>query len=446
MSVGFIERNALAFFALLYASGAALYKGIGFLLFMWLAHSLTVEEYASFGLLYALQVMLAAFAAAGVVEVIIGLLRMYSSPALRNKLFGAANAVFYMLSTAFFCALLLFGTWLIDFLNTTSFVIFSVVLCGLLTAFFTMQAQLLRLDEKHLQSFLLGFVPPLAGILGGGAGVFLTGTSAGFFIGFAVSGLLSFLPFGFFRVGYYSIATDVQTVRRIGFKISPYVLIGLILWLNGYGVNYLVQSFFSTTDVARFMFAYTLSSIIQLVATSLNQVWSPRVFRMIHEVPASEVDNKSRPFFILQGLILGLVGAVILILEPIAVILVGDSLKAYSDLTTELYFLFAAYALTLPWYQAQNYYFAHANGAQLLNVTLVSSVLGVLSWFVSIWFFGVLGVYIGFMLVMMIRALGTFYWARSKWFISILWEGVVIAIAFMTAGLYLSDVVIQWLL
>jgi hypothetical protein len=67
--------SPLALFAAAYALSAAVQKGAGFVIIMWLGRVLSVDNYARLGLLMALQAGLTAMASAGVVEAVIGLLR-----------------------------------------------------------------------------------------------------------------------------------------------------------------------------------------------------------------------------------------------------------------------------------------------------------------------------------------------------------------------------------
>ena len=173
---------------------------------------------------------------------------------------------------------------------------------------------------------------------------------------------------------------------------------------------------------------------MQLVASSLNQVWSPRFFRIVHEMPVAEVESRNRRFSAMQGVILGVAGAIVLAVVPFATKLVGPSLASYRDLELELFFLFAAYAVSIPWWHAQNYYFAHSKGAELMNVTLATSAIGMAGWVCAMWLLGVIGIYVGFMLLMLTRMVGALLWARKKWSINILWEGPVVALLLLGAG------------
>jgi hypothetical protein len=156
----------MAFFALGYAGATSIHKGIGFLLFMWLAYELPVKEYASFGLLYALYSGVAALSMAGVVESVIGLLVANSIPTSRKILFVAAERVFYVMA-AFCISIVGLGLMLIPGTADLPWVaVLSATSAGILTALFTIRSHLIRLDENHRASLLLHFIPPVAAFIG----------------------------------------------------------------------------------------------------------------------------------------------------------------------------------------------------------------------------------------------------------------------------------------
>lgn len=437
--------NPFVFFSVAYSASAALQKGLGFLLFMWLANVLSVEDYAKFGLLYALQAGVAGLAVAGIIEVVIGLLKSHESTESRATLFGSANAVFVGLS--FTCVTLVaLGSGLLMRLADMSLLALSAAsIAGVLTAYFTMQSQLIRLEEKHGASLALNFFPSIVGLLGGAIGLLVMGSVSGFFVGFASGLLVSLLPFKLLKIGFYGFVRQPREMLPIIVRIAPFIPIAALGWGSGYGNTYLVQSFFTPLDVARFTFAYSLSSIMQLVATSLNQVWSPRVFKLIHEMPFAEVEMKNRRFYMLQGLVLGVVGAAVLVAAPVAIQLSGGGLEAYNGLTQELFFLFLAYGFSIPWYHAQNYYFVHSKGKELMHVTLASSLVGVLLWLLSMWVLGPIGAYVGVMLLVTTRTLGAFIWARREWSIQILWEGPVITLVMLMGAAWVAPLVLDML-
>lgn len=426
--------HPLALYAIAYAGSAALQKGIGFALFLWLAHSLSVEAYALFGLLLALQAGLSGLAGAGILEAVVGLLKECRTTASRVQLFHTANAVFGAQAVAAVMSVaLIYGLLLRDTDASMVDVVF-VIAGGVVTAFFTLQANLTRLEENHSSSLALAFVPPLAGWVAAFVAFFVLRTVSSFFIGLATGLLVCFFFFKRHGIGYHGYPGDIKATLPIVSRLAPFVLIVILAWLSGYGSTYLIKSLFTATDVARFTFAYTLSSIMQLVASSLNQVWGPRFLRVVHDLPIAEVERRNRRFFALEGIVLGATGALVLaVVSPITQI-AGTSLSAYQHLSVELLLLFGAYALSIPWYHVQNYYLVYGKGVELMNVSLLTSIAGLLLWIGAIALLGVAGVYAGFALLMFTRMFGAVVWARRTWAVRILWEGPVLALVLLGLG------------
>ena len=432
------RRSALMLYAAAYAGGATLQKGLGFVLFMWLAHSLSVEQYARFGLFYALQTGLAAFAIAGIAEAVVGMLKEHVDPDARRELFASANGIFGLLALLAAGGALIVLVLMGPGIGASWADIACVTVAALVTAFFTLQSLLTRLNERHDASLWLSFLPPLAGLLAGLC-FFLAAPGVSMFYAGMAGGLLLMVP-----------ACRLAGMRLDGFRIggtvfrdalgrlAPFMLIVALAWLSGYGNTYLVQALFEASDVARFTFAYTLASIMQLLASSLNQVWAPKFFRLVHEVPAREIELGNRRFYRLLGLLLGTVGALVLVVGPIAVRLVGASLAPYAGLEYPLFFLFAAYAVSIPWWHVQNYYLVHSKGRELMFVIIGTSVIGLLAWVAAMSMLGNIGVYVGFALMMLIRSAGAFACARRLWPVLLMWEGTLIALGLLGAGALLA--------
>jgi O-antigen/teichoic acid export membrane protein len=436
-----VGATRLLYFAIAYGGTAALQKALGFAVFMWLAHSLTVPQYATFGLLYALQVALATFAGAGIVESVIGALKERGNFDLRDGLFGAANSAFAAVSApAVLLVIAIYFVFLRDD-AVTPMVLASVIVSGLLTAYATFQANMVRLEEAHTDSVVLGFFVPVGGLAGGVIAVLLRPGFGAYFLGTSAGLLLTSLMLSILGNGFYGLAHPRGATREILGRVAPFICIAVLSWAGGYGNTYLVDSLFSAADVARFTFAFTLSGVMQLVASSLNQVWAPRFYRLIRELPSNALERRNRRFFLFQGFALGGVGALVLVAFPAALRLFGGNLQAYQGLTVELLLLFAAYAVSIPWWHAQNYFYANNQGRELMNVTIVGSIAGLLAWIAAALAWGVIGIYAGFLLQMLARTIAAFIAARRHWGVRFQWEGVVLSLFLLCSGAAVSRVI-----
>jgi O-antigen/teichoic acid export membrane protein len=430
--------HPLVWYATAYGGTAALLKGIGFVLFLWLARSLSVEDYATFGLYYALQTGIATLAIAGIGESVVGLLKEHEPPPMRAKLFGAANAVFALMGAASIgMAILLFGL-LAQPTTGSTYGVALVIVVGMLTAFLSLQAGLVRLEERHLATLSLSFVGPLAGLAGGFIGFLNEQSVSAFFLGSAVGLSLSVLVLGMYGIGFYGFVGRMRETSPILLRIAPFIGITFLGWLSGYGNSYFIKALFEPSDVATFTFAFTLASIMQLVASSLNQVWGPRFYRIVHKKPLEDVERENRRFFRWQGIAMGLAGGMVIAIFPSAIDVIGGNLIAYRGIQAELLLLFAAYVVLIPWWHCQNYFLVHGKGQELMRVVLRTSVMGVFSWLLLMWFLGPLGIYLGFLVQMLMRMSGLVISAKEHWPVTIAWDGVAAALVLLGAGFTVS--------
>lgn len=421
--------STLAWYALGYAAAAALHKGLGFVLILWLAHSLSVADYASFGLLFALQTGIAALATAGIGDAVVSKL---APGADRTRVFAAANGIFALLASAAAlggAAIFAVFAWPAAG-GALSFV--AVLVGGLLGAFFTLQSALVRLQERHAAALVLGALAPLAGVAGACAGFVATPTVDGFFLGMALGLAAALVVLGLRGVGHFRVSTGDPHTRALRTEVLPYLAVALLAWIGGYGNTYGVKAFFEVTDVAAFTFVYTLSAVMQLVATSMNQVWSPRFFRLARELPVHDLEGQNARFYAVQGGVLGVVGGTMLLLLAPVTDAFGGNLAAYRSLHVELLLLLAAYAVAIPWWHAQNYFLVHGAGKPLMNLVIASSVVGVAVWLASMALMGVIGIYVGFVAQYVVRTAATFWWARRQWGIRLAWQGPLAALALLS--------------
>lgn len=435
--MGFSVRS-LALYSVLYGGSAALLRLVGFVIFISLARSLSTDDYANFGLLYALQQGLALFAMAGIVEAVVGILRQHREPEQLARLFAVANTAF--LAMVFVTAVLSAFIWLFFFRYSNVGIVAyaSVFICGLLLAFATFQAQIVRLDEKHRWSLLFSTFPQLVTITSGFLAFVLFGTVLSFFLGSALGVLVSLLCLLICRVGVWRVKVRTYDVFHILRRAVPFIVVGLLGWLSGYGNNYIIDQCFTKDDVAKFTFALSLCTIMLLIANALNQVWSPRFYRVIHEMPFDEVEEKNSRFFLAVGLLLGAIGGFVIISFPSAMRMLGGNLTAYSNMNLELSLLFSAYIILIPWWHCQNHFLSHGMGNSILRVTISTSIVGIIFLVILMWLLGPVGIYIGFALQMIVRSAGILLLAKRNWPVRVSWAGIAFGLIMICGGYVLS--------
>jgi O-antigen/teichoic acid export membrane protein len=432
--------NRLVYYAVLYTGTAGFLKLAGFFLFMWLAQTQSVESYANFGLLYALQTGLTTFSLVGILEAVAGLLKENRSDDKKKQLFTAANRTFVitLISSIVFGIILyvsLFGSSEISF-----FALFSVLSSGSLIAYSMLQAQILRLEEKHLSSICFSFIFPLVGLIGSLVAYFLVRTVQSFFWGSSIGMLIALSGLWISHVGFYNMTGQMIDTRQILLRITPFIAIAFFGWLSGYGNNYIVKLFFAPKELAKFTFALTISSIMQLIATALNQVWAPRFYRITHEFPFEQVEKKNLRFYRIQSLVLGFFGGVSIVLFPIIMSIFKGNLSYYKSMTLEIGLLFSSYVILSPWWHCSNYFLAYDKGPILMKITLITSALGIFTWIILMWQLGSIGIYIGFLTQMLIRSIGISIIAKKQWPVKLSWDSAILGIILTFLGFAFSKI------
>jgi O-antigen/teichoic acid export membrane protein len=210
---------------------------------------------------------------------------------------------------------------------------------------------------------------------------------------------------------------------------APFAVIALVGWLGGYGNNYLIQLILPSVEVARFTFVLSISSIMLLVATALNQVWNPTFYRITHERTVVEVEAKNRRFYRAQAAVLGLVGAVVVLSFPLAIRAVGGNLMAYESSRAELALLLGTYIVQSPGWHCQNYFLAYGRGSELMRICMTAGGLAIVTTAALMLSLGPMGIYLGVFSQAAARTAGTVYGARRRWPVRVSWGGVVIGLS-----------------
>ena len=123
---------------------------------------------------------------------------------------------------------------------------------------------------------------------------------------------------------------------------------------------------------------------------------------------------------------------------PVTMDALGGNLVAYRSMSPELFFLFASYVLLTPWSHCQNYFLAYDKGPVVMRVVLITSVIGIVAWLTLMWLIGTLGIYIGFLLQMLLRSVGILTAAKTYWPIKVSWGGALGGVLLTSLGLVLS--------
>lgn len=422
----------------MYAGTAVILKIGGFLLSLWLARSLDVSEFGNYGMLLAIQTGVATFGIVGIYEAVVGLIRECNGTVQRQNLFSDANHVFKRtIGVTLFVAVTYL--YFMEGLKIDASVFLCVLISGAVMSYGLLQAQIMRLEEKHIASLGFSFVAPSLSLLIGGVAFGMTHTLSGLLIGSCLGLVLSTLIVvkTYYRKSYkYSDADNYRV--KIFRRINPYIAIAFLGWMSGYGSNLVISRIFSSIEVAQFTFTMAISAIMQLVASALNQVWSPRFFNIVHIEEAGKVEIKNSKFFLIQGALLGVIAMLGIVLVPPFLHFIGGNLVSYAGMQIELFIMFAGYIILIPWWHCSNYFLAHDRGVTIMNITLATSMAGIALWLALMWIFGAIGIYLGFFFQMLLRSVGIVFVARRFWALRTIWAAPSIGITLAATGLLVS--------
>ena len=213
--------------------------------------------------------------------------------------------------------------------------------------------------------------------------------------------------------------------KKIIINSFPYYTIAILGWLGGYGNNFIINIFFGSLEIAAYTFIYTLSGALLMISNALNQVWAPRFYNSFSEELFVKLERKNYHFYGILAVLLGIAVSLIVQFYPIVLKLIGGNLVYYSEMRLELYLILASYIIYTPIWQYRIHFYANSMGRELMKITALSSIVGLLSMVLFIKFFDGIGIYYGFFSMMLINLIVISFVARTKWKIMINWFGVL---------------------
>ncbi|MBW4651619.1 MAG: hypothetical protein KME20_00930 [Kaiparowitsia implicata GSE-PSE-MK54-09C] len=427
-----LEHRKLALWALLFLIAnigvKASYAGSMLLLATLLAPS----EYASYGLLYALQSGATTLAVIGLIEVTAGRLRNYGAET-RHKLFQDITGLFVYTALVSCIFLLPIMFWLGG--REGGLAVIPATLLGIITGFSVMQASFDRIDERHAVSLLTSAGIPLAAIVGVLFGTVLFGNLVAIYSLGLLGAAGVMLALGLSGKFYRITLPDRSALRSASLEIVPFVAIGVLGWASGYGMTLVVDTQFDPLAVAGFTFIYTAASVSQMVANSLNMVWAPRFYRLYNGGNHERAERQSGQFFAAMALVLGITGFVVAVALPWVTWFVGGNLARYGLLHLELALLLSGYVLSTALWHCQNYFLVSGRGKEMMINSLWSGPVSLVLWVICMLILGPLGAYVGFLLQIAIKAVLLWAAARQHWTVRPWWPAIILCAALPFAAL-----------
>ena len=427
----------LTYYSFLYTIFSFIVKLISFLCILFLGKVLTPDNYAYFALLFSLHQGIASFGAAGIKESIIGHLKKFNKN--RDELYS--NGIISAIPS--FLLITLSSLFIYEFYlkiknpNLIFFCFVFTVISGIILSYSSLKSHLYRLNENHFLSMLYLFLPQIILFASGITFFQIFNNPQYFFLGSSILLFFSIFSFKIFldksswkwRYGSYT--------SKIFRESIPYFIIAFAGWLKGYGNNFLINIFLDSYAIASFSFLFTFSGIILMIADSVNSVWAPRVYNSYSTASIEKIESSNNLFYGTLAFFIGIVVSLIILLYPIILELIGGNLVLYSQLRLELYLILASYILYTPIWHYRIYYYINSEGKRLMNITILSSVIGIVSMIMFIKYFGSLGIYLGFLSFTIINLLAILLLSPRDWKLNINWSGVMAGLIISLISYYL---------
>lgn len=420
---------------MVFFSGANIFvKGAYSLVVLLLASVLTPSAYAGFGMLYALQGAMTMFATVGLQETASARLKYYSSELRRRVLYQRMSGLFILTMLLAFLALFPF-IFLLEHEDTPLMSATFALLLGAIIGYGVLQASFQRLENRHAASLLTSAGIPLLSIVGMMVGGWWVGDLT-FVFALALAGA-SIALFILVLRGQIFLG-PLPSALHIGgelLSLGPFLVIGIFGWLSGYGMNFIINMEFKSFFVATFTFLFTFASGSQMIANSLNMAWSPRFYDLYNSGDMDQAESRSRLLFGLLAIVLGLVGFMAVALLPWLTNLMGGNLTQYGNFRLELAFLMSGYVICVAWWHGQNYYFIAGYGKELMYLSLWSGGIGLVAWILCMIVLGPMGIFAGFALQMLIKAVSMRLVGVRHWPMRPPWAAIITGCILTFAGL-----------
>jgi len=400
-------------------------KAIQFSANSFLAVTLPITEFGFFSMLSSYQVAAATFGSIGIIESLSGQLK-------NNNVFSKGDKVIFRKFTFLLILLssltLFFFLIVIYFSNYKSSFFYLYVLSllvGLIISYSNIQSYFFRLNGLNFKSlFSNSIISLLYYTL-----VLILATyidkvnTIVLYSSFGV--FLFFILLNIFNFFYRPIKLDISEVFFYFKNIFPYIIIGFFGWISGYGINILINELIGLKIVALFTFLLTVSTLVQLVSSSLNVVWGPKFYSYFLNDDLILAESKNKKFYQIQIVFLSLLIVLILLIYKKFSNLIPNDL--YQNRLLELALLQISFIINIPWVHCSNYYFISNYGNKLMKKLLFTGIVGILIWVYFIYLYGEIGVFLGFTINTFLKSFIIWIDSRNYWLISNLWVEIILA-------------------
>lgn len=399
------------------AFAAILTKGFSFIVMLFIARNLSVNEYSIFGQLYSIQQVIVGLIGAGFIESVIRIThasKLDKIAVCKNALLASIPITLIFLLIAF-----LILTWFryTGLSNSESIAFAVAIISGFMGGYYVFFSKLNRLLENHIYALLLLNIPLIITFMVGGIFVFAFERANMFFvgvlIGLSVIGIVLNKTYFLFIKNSYK--TSKPIMAQIHQNIAPYISVAFLGWLSGFGNVFLIGIFLPDPSIAKYTFLFTFSGIMMLVANSINQIWSPHFYNISKHSPTEFVEKQSYFFYSMTSFILAAAASFMVLFYQPLIDLIGGSLVAYRDSTKALSLILSSFLIYTPVWHCRNHLYLKSPGSVMLKLSIIAYSLSLSLMVLAIYIFGDIGIYIGSFCLALTQTFCFGLYAYKKW-------------------------------
>lgn len=261
----------------LYIISEGLSRGIPQLTLIVLAFLISKDNFGILILLYGLESLIVLLLPSNYVEVLYKIQNKNNKIKISNNMF-TINLIIITIVLLFY---FLFKTKFSSFYNYDYFIVFvSIIISAFINSFmrfYRTQLQLLLEHNRAIQNMLYSF---------GFANFFMIlfliifdDKIFAFFAGKSLGFIIYFIYFIYFEKLKFELSKF--TIIYFAFRVKYLFLFAVYSWLFGYGFIYIVKLIGTSEEVANIGYIITFSMPFLLLANGINQVYNPKVKKLL---------------------------------------------------------------------------------------------------------------------------------------------------------------------
>lgn len=380
---------------------ALIVKAASVLIILSIAIFLDANEYSKFGVYYAVITGVSVVVQSGALEIgaTIGIgSKLLHRPAMQNLALVYDQLVLFL---TILCILPLVIIICFDKGESANHVtaVLACAIIGLSVSLGSIKSNLCRMLEDNYEAAKELSISALVTAIGMLVGAICTKSAIGAVYYSALLGFLSLI------ITKKVSLSDVMHLNKINKALDSvpliksiyinYLMISLLGWLGGYGINIAAALLVDPGVVGAYTFIYTVTSALTMVAAIVNNIWLAR-FLNLGENKSSYRDDANRKVFLTEIFFAFLVGIfMLMLLKYFPTQLNLEVVKGLINKPIEISLLIATIIISVPSWQMQNYYTSEGLAAEYRSVVVSSSVFALIVWIALMQFNGEFGVYVG---------------------------------------------------